>query len=175
MELSASEILGRDDIDRAVVRIAHEIIERGDEPDDLVIVGLQSGGSWLAARIAAMLGEIPGGSPVPVGVVDVSPFRDDAAVRPMSASWPTEIPVDLTDRVVVLVDDVLQTGRTVRAALEALNAHGRPRAVRLAVMIDRGHRELPIRPDHVGRNLPTHPTDEVEVGPSGVLLRRCDP
>ena len=173
MDLNDAEVLGREDVDRAVVRIAHEIIEKGDEPDDLVVVGLQSGGAWLAARIATTLGDLPGGCAVPVGVVDVSSFRDDATVRPVPTVWPTDIPVDLTDRVVVLVDDVLQTGRTVRAALEALNAHGRPRAVRLAVMIDRGHRELPIRPDHVGRNLPTHPDDEVEVGPSGVRVRRC--
>lgn len=172
--VTVAEVLSKDDIDRAVVRMAHEIVEKGTEPDDLVVVGLQSGGAWLAARIAATLADLPGGRAVPVGVVDVSSFRDDAAVRPLPPVWPTEIPVDLTDRVVILVDDVLHTGRTVRAALEALNVHGRPRAVRLAVMVDRGHREIPIRPDHVGKNLPTAPDDEVEVGPSGVRIRRRD-
>lgn len=172
MGVSVVEVLGREEVDRAVVRIAHEIIEKGDEPDELVIVGLQSGGAWIASRLASTLRELPGGATIPVGVVDVSAFRDDGATRDVTSPWTTEIPVNLTGRVVVLVDDVLQTGRTVRAALEALNEHGRPKAVRLAVMVDRGHRELPIRPDHVGKNLPTHPRDEVEVGPSGVHVRR---
>jgi len=106
-----------------------------------------------------------------LGAIDISMYRDDYSLRPVVLSAPSEIPCDLTGRTVVLVDDVLFTGRTVRAALEALNDYGRPRAVQLAVMVDRGHRELPIRPDYVGKNIPTHATDEVSVGSEGITVK----
>jgi pyrimidine operon attenuation protein/uracil phosphoribosyltransferase len=108
------------------------------------------------------------------GAVDIAMYRDDFSLRPVVLSAPTDIPCDLTAKTVVLVDDVLFTGRTVRAALEALNDHGRPRAVQLAIMIDRGHRELPIRPDYVGKNIPTQFSDEVSVGPDGVVMTGVD-
>lgn len=165
-----SVVFGADDVARAITRISHEIIERNPNLSDVVIVGMQTGGTWIAQQLVATIGSISGGRSVSHGVIDVSMYRDDIAIRPVSPSSPTEIPCDLTGRTVVLVDDVLYTGRTVRAALEALNDHGRPRAVQLAVMIDRGHRELPIRPDYVGKNLPTHALDEVSVGRDAVTV-----
>ena len=170
MAVQPTEILGADDVSRAITRIAHEIVERNPSLDDLVIVGMQTGGTWIAARIRDEVARIAEGRVLPLGAVDISMYRDDYSLRPLVLSAPTDIPVDLTGRRVVLVDDVLFTGRTVRAALEALNDHGRPRAVQLAVMVDRGHRELPIRPDYVGKNIPTHATDEVAVGPDGVTV-----
>jgi pyrimidine operon attenuation protein/uracil phosphoribosyltransferase len=167
---ASSEILGVTDIDKALKRIAHEIVERNSELSDVVIVGMQTGGTWIAARLHENIAHISPSSSVPLGAVDISMYRDDFSLRPLVLSAPTDIPVDLTGRTVVLVDDVLFTGRTVRAALEALNDHGRPRAVQLAVMVDRGHRELPIRPDYVGKNIPTHFSDEVSVGPNGVTV-----
>jgi pyrimidine operon attenuation protein/uracil phosphoribosyltransferase len=166
----STEILGAEDVSRAITRIAHEIIERNTDLSPVVIVGMQTGGTWIAERLCEAIERITGGTRVPLGAVDISMYRDDYSLRPIVLSAPTEIPVDLTERRVVLVDDVLFTGRTVRAALEALNDHGRPRAVQLAVMVDRGHRELPIRPDYVGKNIPTHPTDEVAVGSNGVFV-----
>lgn len=163
-------ILGADDVSRAIKRIAHEIIERNSDLSVVVIVGMQTGGTWIAHQISAAIESITSGTAVPVGAIDISMYRDDFSLRPVVLSAPTEMPVDLTERTVVLVDDVLFTGRTVRAALEALNDYGRPRAVQLAVMVDRGHRELPIRPDYVGKNIPTHTTDEVSVGPDGVVV-----
>lgn len=163
-------ILSADDVRRAITRIAHEIVERNESMDRVVIVGMQSGGTWIAERIVAAI-EGFGGVKVPAsGALDVSMYRDDIALRPVTSSAPTSIPCDLTGATVVLVDDVLFTGRTVRAALDALHDLGRPRAVQLAVMVDRGHRELPIRPDYVGKNVPTHVTDEVSVGPDGVSV-----
>lgn len=166
----STEILGVDDISRAMTRIAHEIIERNDTLDDVVVVGMQTGGTWIASRIVEALKKLRPEVTIPLGAVDISMYRDDFSLRPVVLSAPTDIPFDLTGRTVVLVDDVLFTGRTVRAALEALNDHGRPRAVQLAVMVDRGHRELPIRPDYVGKNIPTHISDEVTVGPHGVSV-----
>jgi pyrimidine operon attenuation protein/uracil phosphoribosyltransferase len=131
---------------------------------------MQTGGVWIAQRLRDTVNRIAESIEVPLGAVDISMDRDDFSLRPVVLSAPTDIPLDLTGRTVVLVDDVLFTGRTVRAALEALNDHGRPRAVQLAVMVDRGHRELPIRPDYVGKNIPTHFTDEVSVGPDGVFV-----
>lgn len=163
-------VFGPDDVARAITRIAHEVIERNPHLTDLVVVGMQSGGTWIAERLVSAIGTVTGGSGPAFGVVDVSMYRDDIAIRPVTPAAPTSIPCDLTGRTVVLVDDVLYTGRTVRAALEALNDHGRPRAVQLAVMVDRGHRELPIRPDYVGKNLPTHASDEVVVGEDGVRV-----
>jgi pyrimidine operon attenuation protein / uracil phosphoribosyltransferase len=169
-EALGTEILGAGDVTRAMTRIAHEIAERNPDLSQLVVVGMQTGGTWIAAHLVDSLNRIVPDVPVPLGAVDISMYRDDFSLRPIVLSAPTEIPVDLTNRTVVLVDDVLFTGRTVRAALEALNDHGRPRAVQLAVMVDRGHRELPIRPDYVGKNIPTRFTDEVSVGPDGVRV-----
>lgn len=165
-----SAILGGSDVDRALTRIAHEIVERNPDLSEVVVVGMQTGGTWIASRLHDHLTRISPLVQIPLGAVDISMYRDDFSLRPIVLSAPTDIPVDLTGRTVVLVDDVLFTGRTVRAALEALNDHGRPRAVQLAVMVDRGHRELPIRPDYVGKNIPTHFSDEVRVGPEGVTV-----
>lgn len=170
MQNPSTEILGADDVSRAITRIAHEIIERNSDLNSVVIVGMQTGGTWIAERLCEAIQRITNGTVLPLGAVDISMYRDDFSLRPIVLSAPTDIPVDLTERRVVLVDDVLFTGRTVRAALEALNDHGRPRAVQLAVMVDRGHRELPIRPDYVGKNIPTHPTDEVSVSVNGVFV-----
>lgn len=170
MQSASTEILGADDVSRAITRIAHEIIERNPDLTPVVIVGMQTGGTWIAQQLRDAIERITKGTVVPMGAVDISMYRDDFSLRPIVLSAPTDIPVDLTERRVVLVDDVLFTGRTVRAALEALNDHGRPRAVQLAVMVDRGHRELPIRPDFVGKNIPTHPSDDVEVSANGVFV-----
>jgi len=164
-----ARVMDGDDVRRALVRIAHEILERNHGTDEIVLVGLQTGGVPLAGRLVAEIAEIDG-STVPLGTLDVALYRDDASIRPAPSQEATEIPVDLTDRVVVLVDDVLFTGRTVRAALDALADHGRARAVQLAVMVDRGHRELPIRPDYVGKNLPTRRSETVEVSDDGVAI-----
>jgi pyrimidine operon attenuation protein/uracil phosphoribosyltransferase len=169
-EALGTEILGAGDVTRAMTRIAHEIAERNPDLSQIVVVGMQTGGTWIAAHLVDSLSRIVPDVAVPLGAVDISMYRDDFSLRPIVLSAPTDIPVDLTNRTVVLVDDVLFTGRTVRAALEALNDHGRPRAVQLAVMVDRGHRELPIRPDYVGKNIPTRFTDEVSVGPDGVRV-----
>ena len=167
--MTGTEILGADDVSRAITRISHEIIERNNDLSQVVIVGMQTGGVWIARQLCDTVTRLNGVS-LPIGAVDISMYRDDFSLRPVVLSAPTDIPIDLTGRTVVLVDDVLFTGRTVRAALEALNDHGRPRAVQLAVMVDRGHRELPIRPDYVGKNIPTHFSDEVSVGPEGVFV-----
>lgn len=169
-EVRTTRILSADDVRRALVRIAHEVSERNPGLERVVVIGMQSGGVRLARELAANLAGLNSGVEVPHGVLDVSMYRDDFSLRPVVPSAPSDIPVDLTGATVVLVDDVLFTGRTVRAALEALNDHGRPRAVQLAVMVDRGHRELPIRPDYVGKNVPTHISDEVDVGTDGVTL-----
>ena len=168
--LRETRVLDADGIRRAITRIAHEIVERNQGTASVVIVGMQSGGVWIAERITDAIRGIEPGRDVPLGAVDVSMYRDDISLRPVVPTAPTSIPQDLTGATVVLVDDVLYTGRTVRAALEALNDHGRPRAVQLAGMVDRGHRELPIRPDFVGKNVPTNTADEVSVGPDGVLI-----
>ena len=165
-----TRILDGDDIRRAVTRISHEIVERNQGAGALVVVGVQTGGVWIAEQIAANISAIEPAREVALGTVDVSMYRDDLALRPVVPAAPTRIPCDLTGATVVLVDNVLYTGRTVRAALEALNDHGRPRTVQLAVIVDRGHRELPIRPDYVGKNVPTHMADDVTVGPDGVVI-----
>jgi pyrimidine operon attenuation protein/uracil phosphoribosyltransferase len=157
-----SRILGADDVRRALARIAHEIVER--EPmDGLVLVGIADRGDHLALRLAREIERIEGRR-VPVGVLDITFYRDDIG---MTAEAPevheTRIPFDVTDRTVVLVDDVLYTGRTIRAAMDALTDLGRPRRIRLAVLVDRGHRELPIRADFVGKNVPTRREDDVRV------------
>jgi len=158
-----------DDVNRAVWRMAHEIIERNHGLDGVVLIGLQTGGIPLARRLADALEQIESVA-VDVGTLDVAFHRDDIGLRPVLPEAVTNIPVDLTGAIVVLVDDVLFTGRTIRAALDALTSFGRPRAVQLAVMVDRGHRELPIRPDYVGKNLPTRRDEVVDVNDEGVDL-----
>ncbi len=158
-----------EEVRRATWRMAHEIIERNRSEADLVLVGLQTGGVWIASRLARVVGEVTGHEVV-VGTLDVAFYRDDYGLRPVLPEAATDIPVDLSGRTVVLVDDVLFTGRTIRAALGALSDYGRARAVQLAVMVDRGHRELPIRPDYVGRNLPTRRDEMVDVSEAGVVI-----
>lgn len=168
--MSGRQVMSADDVRRAITRIGHEIVERNHGVDGVVVIGLQRGGVWIAEELGAALSKVEGGARVPVGSVDVSFYRDDVGLRPIVPGSVTDIPVPLEGTTVVLVDDVLFTGRTVRAALDALNDHGRPRAVQLAVIVDRGHRELPIRPDFVGKNLPTGRHENVTVHPDGVVL-----
>jgi pyrimidine operon attenuation protein/uracil phosphoribosyltransferase len=151
------------DISRALTRIAHEILERNKGPAGVVLLGIPRRGVPLAARIAEVMSDVEGVE-VPHGALDITMYRDDLRLRPARALEHTAIPGDtVDDAVVVLVDDVLFSGRTVRAALDALNDVGRPRAVQLAVLVDRGHRELPIRADFVGKNLPTNLSETVRV------------
>jgi pyrimidine operon attenuation protein/uracil phosphoribosyltransferase len=164
------EVMSAPDVGRALTRIAHEIVERNHGVAQVVLVGLQRGGVWIADELAEALGAIEPATPVPSGRLDVSFHRDDVGLRPIVPGRVTDIPVPVDGRVVVLVDDVLFTGRTVRAALEAVNEYGRPQAVQLAVLVDRGHRELPIRPDFVGKNLPTSRDEDVVVAPTGVVI-----
>ena len=164
------QVLSAADVHRALTRVAHEIVERNRGLEDVVVIGLQTGGVPLAYRIGQILGEMHGGGHVPVGTLDVAFYRDDIGIRPVLPEASTEIPGDLAGAVVILVDDVLFTGRTIRAALNALADFGRARAVQLAVMVDRGHRELPIRPDYVGKNLPTRFDEQVDVSLDGVVL-----
>ena len=156
-------VLDEGDISRAVRRMAHEIIEKSRGNDQLVILGIPTRGVFLAQRIAAAITDIEGRA-VPCGTLDVTLYRDDLRMREVRPLAPSSIPsAGIDGRTVVLVDDVLYSGRTIRAALDALNDLGRPAAVRLAVMVDRGHRELPIRPDFVGKNLPTSQIETVRV------------
>jgi pyrimidine operon attenuation protein / uracil phosphoribosyltransferase len=159
-----------DDVHRALWRMAHEILERNHGTVDVALVGLQTGGVPIARRLAANLEEIDGSELPPVGTLDVALHRDDIGVRPVVPEAVTDIQFDVDGMIIVLVDDVLFTGRTIRAALDALHHYGRPRAVQLAVMVDRGHRELPIRPDYVGKNLPTRRDEVVDVNDTGVEL-----
>ena len=167
-------LLDGDDIARSLRRIAHEVIERTKDVADVSVVGIHTRGVPLAHRIAELLEEI-GGVTVPVGTLDIGLYRDDLGARPTPALARTEVP-DIDDRIVLLVDDVLFSGRSVRAALDALTDLGRPKAIQLAVLVDRGHRQLPIRPDYVGKNLPTSLTERISVrlaevdGEDGVLL-----
>ncbi len=163
-------VLRADDVGRAITRIAHEIVERNRGLEGVVLVGLQRGGVWIARALADAIGRIEPDHPVPAGSIDVSMYRDDIGLRPVVPGAVSDIPCALDGATVVLVDDVLFTGRTVRAALDALNDYGRPRAVQLAVMVDRGHRELPIRPDYIGKNLPTSATEDVRVSSDGVTI-----
>ena len=158
-----------DDVARATVRIAHEVIERNHGLDGVVVIGLQTGGVPLAARLVDAIERIEKVR-VPVGTLDVAFYRDDIGIRPVLPEAVTDIEFAVDGATVVLVDDVLFTGRTIRAALNALNDYGRPRSVQLAVMVDRGHRELPIRPDYVGKNLPTRRDEMVDVSEDGVHL-----
>jgi pyrimidine operon attenuation protein/uracil phosphoribosyltransferase len=161
--MSTRTVLHEADIARALTRISHEILESNKGPDDLVVLGIPTRGVTLASRIGALLGDF-GGTPVPVGALDVTMYRDDLHRNPTRTPHPTQIPPGGIDgKVVVLVDDVLFSGRSIRAALDALQDIGRPAAVRLAILIDRGHRELPIRPDFVGKNLPSARDERVNV------------
>jgi pyrimidine operon attenuation protein/uracil phosphoribosyltransferase len=167
---SGKAVMSGPDVSRAISRIAHEIVERNHGAQNVVLVGLQRGGTWIADLLAERIAQIEPNLVVPNGSLDVSMHRDDIGLRPIVPGAISEISFDINGAVVVLVDDVLYTGRTVRAALEGLNNFGRPRAVQLAVIVDRGHRELPIRPDFVGKNIPTQVTDEVEVSADGVVV-----
>ncbi len=160
-------------VGRAVRRMAHEIIEANRGLDDVVLVGLQTGGVPFAQAIQAALADIEGTEP-PLGELDVAFYRDDINLRPVLPEAATDIPFDLNRKVVVLVDDVLFTGRTIRAALDALMDQGRPRAIQRAVLVDRGHRELPIRPDYIGKNLPTRRDEAVDASLLGVKLGEMD-
>jgi pyrimidine operon attenuation protein/uracil phosphoribosyltransferase len=155
-------VLDARDVARALTRISHEILERNKGARDLVLLGIPSRGVPLAERIGAKIAAVEG-IDVPVGSLDVTMYRDDLRLKPARTLLHTEIPADLDGRTVVLVDDVLFSGRTIRAALDALTEIGRPAAVRLAVLVDRGHRELPIRADFVGKNLPTSLVERVRV------------
>ncbi|GAB3762830.1 pyrimidine operon attenuation protein/uracil phosphoribosyltransferase [Nocardioides ginsengisegetis] len=161
-------VLDARDITRALTRISHEILERNKGAGDLVLLGIPSRGVPLAQRIAERIASVEGYA-VPVGSLDVTMYRDDLRMKPARALLPTQIPAGGIDgKTVVLVDDVLFSGRTIRAALDALNDLGRPKAVRLAVLVDRGHRELPIRADFVGKNLPTSLVERVRVRLEGI-------
>ncbi|WP_314100899.1 bifunctional pyr operon transcriptional regulator/uracil phosphoribosyltransferase PyrR [uncultured Frigoribacterium sp.] len=166
--MSTRTVLSQADITRALTRISHEVLESNRGPDGLVVLGIPTRGVVLAERIGAQLSSISGVA-VPTGSVDVTMYRDDLRRNPTRASQPTRLPDGGIDgATVVLVDDVLYSGRTIRAALDALSALGRPRAVRLAVLVDRGHRELPIRADFVGKNLPTSAAERIFVRLHGV-------
>jgi pyrimidine operon attenuation protein/uracil phosphoribosyltransferase len=175
------ELLSAADVARTIARMAHQVIEKcalgADATNDLVLLGIPTRGAPLARRLAALVDEFVGVG-VPTGVLDITLYRDDLRRRPHRPLESTALPAGgIDDRLVVLVDDVLYSGRTVGAALDALRDHGRPRAVQLAVLVDRGHRELPIRADYVGKNVPTSAAEEVAVlltevdGRDGVLLR----
>jgi len=156
-------ILDKAGVDRALTRIAHEILEKNKGAKDLILVGIQRGGVHLAKRLAARIKEIEGVEP-PVGSLDITMYRDDLSTRKSQpVPQATDIAFDIQDKMMVLVDDVLYTGRTIRAALNSVMDYGRPRRIQLAVLVDRGHRELPIRADYVGKNLPTSAKEKVEV------------
>ena len=155
-------ILHAEDLRRALTRIAHEIVERNRGTEGLLFVGLHSRGVPIAQRLAQTIKEVEGAQ-IPVGALDISLYRDDISKGAKPVVRRTDIPSDVTDKNIVLIDDVLFTGRSIRAAMDAIMDMGRPRSIQLAVLIDRGHRELPIRPDYVGRNLPTGRTEAVAV------------
>lgn len=174
------KVLGGDDIARSLTRITFEIIERNQGAENLVIAGIPTRGAVLARRLVQRIQEM-GGLNADLAVIDTTMYRDDLADKPLRTPHPTEIPpAGIDGRTVILVDDVLYTGRTIKAALDALSGIGRPAAVQLAVLVDRGHRELPIRPDFVGKNLPTSRQETVTIlleetdGRDGVLLGRND-
>jgi pyrimidine operon attenuation protein/uracil phosphoribosyltransferase len=155
-------LLDADDLSRMIRRLAHELIEGNGGAEDLVLLGVRTRGAPIARRLAVAITEIEG-IEVPVGELDVTLYRDDLALREPMPIGATEVPVDVEGRTVVLVDDVLYTGRTVRAALDATSALGRPARIRLVCLVDRGHRELPVRADHVGKNIPTSADESVTV------------
>jgi pyrimidine operon attenuation protein / uracil phosphoribosyltransferase len=173
-------VMSADDVRRALTRIAHEVIERDKGADDVVLVGIADRGDDLARRLAAEIARIEQ-TEVPVGVLDITFYRDDIGLRAEAPEvHETRIGFDVSGKVVVLVDDVLYTGRTIRSAMDALMDLGRPRKIQLAVLVDRGHRELPIRADFVGKNVPTSRSDDVRVqvqevdGADAVTVRRAE-
>ena len=174
-----AQVLDDAALDRALTRIAHEILEKNDGAKDLAFVGLRTRGVTLAQRLAVKIAHIDG-TTLPVGTLDITLYRDDLDLRGAPVIRGTDIPFSIKNKTVVLVDDVLFTGRTIRAALDALIDLGRPRSIQLATLIDRGHRELPIRPDYVGKNLPTSRRESVAVrlkehdGEDRVLIEEPD-
>lgn len=161
-------LMDSEGIRRALTRIAHEIVEKNKGMDNVVLVGIRTRGVPIAERIAAQIEEIEGAKP-PVGILDITLYRDDlSTLSYQPIVHPTDLPVDITGKTIVLVDDVLYTGRTIRAALDALIDMGRPKKIQLAVLIDRGHRELPIRADFVGKNVPTASREAVSVQLSSI-------
>ena len=177
--MAEKQLMSQDEIQRALSRIAHEVLERNRGVDDLVLVGMHTRGVPLARRLADRIRRFEGRD-VPVGALDIQLYRDDITVRGLIANPPTDIPVSIADAKVVLVDDVLFTGRSIRAAMDALMDLGRPRLIQLAVLVDRGHRELPIRADYAGKNVPTSTGERVEVrlaevdGEDAVVIQRAD-
>ena len=164
-ETKSAVVMDADRITRTLTRIAHEIVERNKGVEDLALVGVRTRGVHIARRLARTLKEITGND-VPTGSLDITLYRDDLmrhAVGPQPVIRRTEIPFSIDDKKILLVDDVLYTGRTTRAALDALIDFGRPKEIQLIVLVDRGHRELPIKADYVGKNLPTHPEESVQV------------
>lgn len=158
-----ARLLDKDTISRTLMRIAHEILEKNKGIKDLCLVGIRNRGVYLALRLAECIKKIENES-IPVGILDITLYRDDLTlIAPQPVVHKTEIDFDITDKNIVLVDDVLYTGRTIRAALDALIDFGRPQSIKLAVLIDRGHRELPVRADYVGKNIPTSQNEIVEV------------
>lgn len=162
MATQTVEILDTTGIERALTRIAHEILEHNRGTENLVLIGIRTGGDYLAARLQKKIAEIEGVM-VPLGTIDITMYRDDLGSRSDLSMGKTDIRFPLGERQVVLIDDVLFTGRTIRAAMDALVDLGRPRNIQLAILVDRGHRELPIRPDYIGRNLPTARNEQIEV------------
>ena len=160
--MTERQIMSSEDIRRALARVSHEILERNRGTEGLVLVGIHTRGVHLARRLAQNILQFEGNQ-VPVAELDISLYRDDLQERVRPLVKPTSLPVDIRGKRVVLVDDVLYTGRTVRAAMDALNDFGRPQQVQLAILLDRGHRELPIRADYVGKNVPTNLGEQVKV------------
>jgi pyrimidine operon attenuation protein/uracil phosphoribosyltransferase len=161
--MNNTAVMTSQDIDRSLTRIAHEIIERNKSAEDLVLIGLHTRGVPLAKRLSSIIGSFTGFD-IPVGLLDISQYRDDIAADKESSDIDnTDIPVAISGKVIILVDDVLYTGRSIRAAMDALIDRGRPRSIQLAVIVDRGHRELPIRADYVGKNIPSARHEKIQV------------
>jgi pyrimidine operon attenuation protein / uracil phosphoribosyltransferase len=167
----AAIILNSSALQRALTRMAHEIAERNEKSSDVVLVGIQKGGIFLSERLGKLLSDI-WQQPVPIGSLDIGMYRDDLAQHAAPNMHPTVIPFDVTGKTVVLVDDVLFSGRTVRAAMDALNDFGRAKQIQLAVLVDRGHRELPIKADFVGKNVPTSLAEKIVVTADMVSLEK---